>query len=455
MAKTSMIEREKRRAKLVKRYAAKRAELKETIRSPKSTDDGARGGRSASCSALPRDAVALAAAQSLRDHRPPARRVPQVRPRPHQAARGHDARRDPGPAQGQLVRPVTEQDMSMTDPIADFLTRIRNGQRSGKTEVSMPALADQAGASEGAEGRGLHRRLRRRRARARKATLTLRLKYYQGRPVIDRLERVSRPGLRVYQAKDELPRCSAAWASPSSRRRGRDDGPRGAGRRPRRRSPLHRVLTHGARRRIKTMSRVAKKPVPLPKGVTAASTASPSPSRARRAALTLPLRPGLSPVRRQRRVEVAARKRESLTHAGRPCAPREHGHGRHEGLREEARARRRRLPRRRAGQNLNLTLGFSHPVEYPVPEGITIETPSQTEIMVKGADDHRSVRWRRICATTGRRSPTRARASSTRTSESSSKKRRRSKGVAENKASRLKRARRSRAKSRSSRCVTG
>jgi len=38
------------------------------------------------------------------------------------------------------------------------------------------------------------------------------------------------------------------------------------------------------------------------------------------------------------------------------------------------------------GQKLNLTLGFSHPVEYPVPEGITVETPSQTEILVKGAD---------------------------------------------------------------------
>jgi small subunit ribosomal protein S8 len=95
--------------------------------------------------------------------------------------------------------------MSMTDPIADFLTRIRNGQRSGKTEVSMPgsrikqALAKvlkEEGYIEdfvlGNDGG--------------KATLTLRLKYYQGRPVIDRLERVSRPGLRVYKGKDDLPR---------------------------------------------------------------------------------------------------------------------------------------------------------------------------------------------------------------------------------------------------------
>ena len=95
--------------------------------------------------------------------------------------------------------------MSMTDPIADFLTRIRNGQASGKVEVKMPSsriklalakvlrdegyLDDYAIVPEGT-----------------KATLTLRLKYYQGRPVIDRLERVSRPGLRVYRAKDELPK---------------------------------------------------------------------------------------------------------------------------------------------------------------------------------------------------------------------------------------------------------
>jgi small subunit ribosomal protein S8 len=95
--------------------------------------------------------------------------------------------------------------MSMTDPIADFLTRIRNGQASGKVEVKMPSsriklalakvlkdegyLDDYAIVPEGT-----------------KTTLTLRLKYYQGRPVIDRLERVSRPGLRVYRAKDELPK---------------------------------------------------------------------------------------------------------------------------------------------------------------------------------------------------------------------------------------------------------
>ena len=95
--------------------------------------------------------------------------------------------------------------MSMTDPIADFLTRIRNGQLSGKAEVAAPAsriklalakvLKDEGYiedfAVDGDSG---------------KPTVKVRLKYYQGRPVIDRLERVSRPGLRVYKAKDELPK---------------------------------------------------------------------------------------------------------------------------------------------------------------------------------------------------------------------------------------------------------
>ena len=94
--------------------------------------------------------------------------------------------------------------MSMTDPIADFLTRIRNGQRSGKPEVGMPAsriklalakvLKEEGYIEDFALGDD-----------AGKSTLTLRLKYYHGRPVIDRLERVSRPGLRVYKGKDDLP----------------------------------------------------------------------------------------------------------------------------------------------------------------------------------------------------------------------------------------------------------
>lgn len=94
--------------------------------------------------------------------------------------------------------------MSMTDPIADFLTRIRNGQLSGKTEVAAPASRLKLALAKVLKEEGYIEDFAV--AAGAKPTLTVRLKYFQGRPVIDRLERVSRPGLRVYKAKDELPK---------------------------------------------------------------------------------------------------------------------------------------------------------------------------------------------------------------------------------------------------------
>ena len=70
--------------------------------------------------------------------------------------------------------------MSMTDPVADLLTRIRNGQTAGKPHVSLDS--------------------------SKIKTAIARVLKDEGRPVIDRLERVSRPGLRIYRSKDELPK---------------------------------------------------------------------------------------------------------------------------------------------------------------------------------------------------------------------------------------------------------
>jgi len=94
----------------------------------------------------------------------------------------------------------------MTDPISDMLTRIRNGQAARKTSVTMPTskmkvavakvlkdegyIADYSVSSED------------------KATLTVTLKYFEGKAVIESLKRVSRPGLRIYKQKDELPKVN-------------------------------------------------------------------------------------------------------------------------------------------------------------------------------------------------------------------------------------------------------
>ena len=94
--------------------------------------------------------------------------------------------------------------MSMTDPIAYFLTRIRNGQSSGKTEVNVPASKVKLAIAKVLKDEGYIEDFASTSLEG-KPMLAVQLKYFQGRPVIDRLERISRPGLRVYKGKDELP----------------------------------------------------------------------------------------------------------------------------------------------------------------------------------------------------------------------------------------------------------
>ena len=95
--------------------------------------------------------------------------------------------------------------MTMTDPIADLLTRIRNGQTARKPEVSMASSKLKTAIARVLKEEGYIGDVRLE-SEGQKTTLTIGLKYYDGRPVIDRLERVSRPGLRIYRGKDELPK---------------------------------------------------------------------------------------------------------------------------------------------------------------------------------------------------------------------------------------------------------
>lgn len=95
--------------------------------------------------------------------------------------------------------------MSMTDPIADMLTRIRNGQQAGHAQVSMPSSKIKAGIAKVLKDEGYITDYAVQDEDG-KPQLTITLKYYQGEPVIVRLERYSRPGLRQYRGKNELPR---------------------------------------------------------------------------------------------------------------------------------------------------------------------------------------------------------------------------------------------------------
>lgn len=95
--------------------------------------------------------------------------------------------------------------MSMTDPIADMLTRIRNAQLAQKSSVAMPASKLKAAIAAVLKDEGYIDDFAVRDAEG-KPQLDIALKYYAGRPVIERIERISRPGLRVYKGSGDLPR---------------------------------------------------------------------------------------------------------------------------------------------------------------------------------------------------------------------------------------------------------
>ena len=96
--------------------------------------------------------------------------------------------------------------MSMTDPIADMLTRIRNAQAAAKTQVSMPSSKVKKAIAQVLRDEGYISDFAVAQTAPSKTELTIALKYFEGQPVIDRIERVSRPGRRVFRGKDELPK---------------------------------------------------------------------------------------------------------------------------------------------------------------------------------------------------------------------------------------------------------
>jgi len=95
--------------------------------------------------------------------------------------------------------------MSMSDPIADMLTRIRNGQQVGKSAVSMPSSKQKAAVAKLLLDEGYITAFNVSDEQG-KSTLNIDLKYFQGEPVIELIQRVSRPGLRIYKGSKELPK---------------------------------------------------------------------------------------------------------------------------------------------------------------------------------------------------------------------------------------------------------
>ena len=94
--------------------------------------------------------------------------------------------------------------MSMQDPIADMLTRIRNGQAANKVAINMPSSKLKVAIANVLAAGGYIESVKV--LEGAKPELEITLKYFQGKPVVESIQRVSRPGLRIYKRKDELPK---------------------------------------------------------------------------------------------------------------------------------------------------------------------------------------------------------------------------------------------------------
>ena len=139
------------------------------------------------------------------------------------------------------------------------------------------------------------------------------------------------------------------------------------------------------------MSRIAKMPVKLPQGVNATIAADKVTVKGAKGSLSLPIANGISVAQQEQTlVVVVAEGKATNDRVAAAGATRANLANMVTGVTKgfERKLELVGVGYRAAvqGKNLNLTLGFSHPVSYPVPEGISIETPSQTEILIKGAD---------------------------------------------------------------------
>ena len=94
--------------------------------------------------------------------------------------------------------------MSMQDPIADMLTRIRNGQAANKVAINMPSSKLKVAIANVLAAEGYIESVKV--LEGAKPELEITLKYFQGKPVVESIQRVRRPGLRIYKRKDELPK---------------------------------------------------------------------------------------------------------------------------------------------------------------------------------------------------------------------------------------------------------
>ena len=210
------------------------------------------------------------------------------------------------------------------------------------------------------------------------------LKYFDGEPVIREIERVSKPGRRVYVSVKNLPRINnGLGVAIVSTPEGRDGGSCRPRRQCRRRNPLYGVL------RGPTMSRIGKKPVAIPSGVTATVEGQTVKMKGPKGALALVLPDDVMVKMDKGAIKVDPRtetkRARSMWGTSRTLVA-NLVTGVTKGFEDKLDITGVGYRASVQGKNLQIALGYSHDVIYPIPEGIAIVTPKPTEILITGID---------------------------------------------------------------------
>ena len=270
--------------------------------------------------------------------------------------------------------------MAVNDPIGDMITRIRNAQMRSKSKVSMPGSKQRERVLEVLKTEGFIRGYASVAHASGRSELEIELKYFDGEPVIREIARVSKPGRRVYASVKAL----AAHQQRARRRhrlhaQGRDGRPCRPRRQCRRRNPLHGVL----------MSRIGKRAVPVPSGVTANVEGQTVKVKGPKGALQAVLHDDVTVAMDKNAIKVEPRfetkRARSLWGTSRTQVANLVA-GVTKGFEEKLEITGVGFRAAVQGKQLNLQLGFSHDVNYPIPQGISIATPKPTEIVVTGID---------------------------------------------------------------------
>ncbi len=276
----------------------------------------------------------------------------------------------------------------VNDPVGDMLTRIRNGQSRRRNVVQTPGSRLRASVLDVLKSEGYIRDYAVQDLGNGRTEFAIELKYYDGRPVIREIKRVSKPGRRVYSSVGELPRVAdglgvtiistpqASW--PITRRASATSAVKCSAR--------------CSDPEDSDMSRVGKKPVPVPSGVTATVTGQTVKMKGSKGELQFVVPPQVIVEFKDGAVSVQpkdqSKQARSLWGTSRAQVA-NLVEGVSKGFEKKLEITGVGYRAAMAGKALKLSLGYSHDIEYEIPAGITIVTPKPTEIVVSGIDRQR------------------------------------------------------------------